>query len=56
MIPAGVFLASLLLFAIGGLLVWLAEVRHARAEQAFWRQLDTRPALYDWATEEDLAE
>lgn len=54
MVPAGVFLVVLLAFAVLNVFLWADKARQVRAEQAFWRQLDSRPELYDWAKEPDL--
>lgn len=53
MIPAlGVFVA--LLFLGEAVLFAFGRLSDLRAEQAYWRIRDQRPAFYDWAEEPDL--
>lgn len=53
MIPTlAVFLA--LLFLGEAVLFAFGRLSDLRAEQAYWRIRDQRPALYDWAEEPEL--
>lgn len=55
MIVAGLVLGACACSFFAGWMARQAQV-DTRREERYWREVEARPALYDWSSDEDVAE
>ena len=49
MVTPVVVLLLLALLVVEATVLWIGQIRRARAEAAYWAARDAAPDLYDWA-------